>query len=811
MSKQTGFVFLIMAFLFTSVRVMAEDENGGTIRGKVLTTDGKAATDVVILLKETNESAISETDGSFTFDHVKPGSYHLIVTLMGYTPVEEQVMVNAGKTTNIRLQLAVSSKALKEVVVTGTHNKLIKTSSYDVAKMPLKNLENPQVYSTITKDLLQQQVIFSVDDALKNAPGLTRMWDATGRGGDGGGYYNLRGFIVQSKLRNGLAGNVTAKIDAYNLEQVEVIKGPSATLFGNSLTSYGGLINRVTKKPYDHFGGDVTYAMGSYGFNRVSADVNTPLDKEKDVLLRINTAYNYEGSWQDYGFNKNFAFAPSLSYRVNDRLSFLFDAEFSTGQNTGLNVFFFPYQQTVASLGTNRADELKIDYNRAYARNDLYQTSRNTNIFGQMKYKISEQWNMSTNISSTNSFSNGPSPYFYLLSDAAATGVSGATGSNYISRNDQFTDNSKDNILEIQHNFNGDFKIGSLRNRFVGGLDYFYHNSNQFFGGGTYDTIPSHGEIPTYANFNRRNLDTLYANHALGFTFPSRALSSTYSAYVSDLLNLTDNLMVMAALRVDYFDNKGSYNDVKGIYEGGYNQTAFSPKLGIVYEPLKDRVSLFANYQNGFANQTGTTAAGKAFKPEQANQLEGGVKLQLFNGRINGTFSYYNIKVKDVLRPDAANPNFSVQDGTQVSKGFEAEVIANPFQGFNVVAGFAYNDSKYEAAAKDVEGMRPATAGAPSVANLWLSYRISAGVADGLGFGFGGNYASDNKIQNDRTVGTFFLPSYTVLNASIFYDQPRFRVALKMDNITDKHYWIGYTTVNPQKPRSVTGTVSFKF
>ncbi|MBO9730909.1 MAG: TonB-dependent receptor [Chitinophaga sp.] len=800
-----------MTLLIAPFRLMAEEEHGGTIRGKVITTDGKPATDVVILLKETNETAISEPDGAFSFDHIKPGSYHLLVTLMGYAPLEEQVVVNAGKTTTIRLQLSVSSKALKEVVVTGNHNKLIKTSSYDVAKMPLKNLENPQVYSTITKDLLQQQVIFSVDDALKNAPGLTRMWDASGRSGDGGGYYNLRGFIVQSKMRNGLAGNVTAKIDAYNLEQVEVIKGPSATLFGNSLTSYGGLINRVTKKPYDHFGGDITYAMGSFGFNRVSADINTPLDKEKDVLLRINTAYNYEGSWQDYGFNKNFAFAPSLSYRVNDRLSFLFDAEFSTGQNSGLSVFFFPSQQPISALGTDRADQLKIDFKRAFSKNDLYQTSRNTNIFGLMKYKISDQWNMSTNISSTNSFSNGPSPYFYLLSDGAVNKVPGQVGSNFISRNDQFTDNSKDNFLQIQHNFNGDFKIGSLRNRFVGGIDYLYHNSNQFFGGGTFDTIPSHGEISAYPNFNRRNLDTLYANHGLGFAFPSRALSNTYSAYVSDLLNLTDNLMVMAALRVDYFDNKGAYNDVKGTYEGGYNQTAFSPKLGIVYEPVKDRVSLFANYQNGFTNQVGTTASGKAFKPEQANQLEGGVKLQVLNGRINGTISYYNIKVKDVLRPDAANPNFSVQDGTQVSKGFEAEVIANPFQGFNIVAGFAYNDSKYEAASKEVEGMRPATAGAPSVANLWLSYRISAGVADGLGFGFGGNYASDNKVQNDKITGTFYLPSYTVLNASIFYDQPRFRVAVKMDNLADKLYFVGYTTVNPQKPRSFSGTVSFKF
>ena len=73
------------------------------------------------------------------------------------------------------------------------------------------------------------------------------MWEATSRGGDGGAYYASRGFIVQAKLRNGIAGLVTSRNDAANLESVEIIKGPSATLFGSTLTSYGGLINRVTK------------------------------------------------------------------------------------------------------------------------------------------------------------------------------------------------------------------------------------------------------------------------------------------------------------------------------------------------------------------------------------------------------------------------------------------------------------------------------------------------------------------------------------------------------------------------------------
>ncbi|MFX5574575.1 hypothetical protein ABTD77_19235, partial [Acinetobacter baumannii] len=93
---------------------------------------------------------------------------------------------------------------------------------------------------------------------------------------------------------------------------IEVIKGPSATLFGSTLTSYGGLINRVTKKPYASFGGEINYASGSYGYNRVAADINTPLDSAKNVLLRVNTAYRYEGSFQDNGFERGLVIAPSL-------------------------------------------------------------------------------------------------------------------------------------------------------------------------------------------------------------------------------------------------------------------------------------------------------------------------------------------------------------------------------------------------------------------------------------------------------------------------------------------------------------------
>ena len=800
-------------------RTYAEgDENNGSVKGRVMTADGQPAAFVTIQVKGANKSTLTDEDGSFVLRGLVPGEYDLEISLTGYATTVQHIIVEHGKVTSIAIHLQLSGRQLQEVVVTGGRNKYARTSSVYVAKMPLKNLENAQVYTTITKELLENQLVFSVDDAMRNATGVQKMWEATGRSGDGGSYYNSRGFILQSTLRNGIAGNVTSKIDAANLERIEVIKGPSATLFGSTLTSYGGLINRVTKKPYASFGGEVNYAGGNFGYNRISADINTPLDSGRNVLLRINTAYLDEGSFQDNGFNRTFSFAPSLSYKLNDRMSFLFDAEIVRSRNLLAPIFFFPYGQTIASMGYARADQLPLDYRRSFFSDDLSQQSASTNFFGQLQYKISNKWSTSTNVTVTNSYSDGPGPYFYLLSNAAVTGDANAIGSDYISRNDQFTANSRDRMVEIQQNLNGEFYLGTVQNRFLIGLDYFSHNSNQFFSGGTYDTIASHGSIAAYRDFNRVNLEKLYETKGVDFVYPVDLITNAYSTYVSDVAGLTDNLLVMAALRVDHFVNRGNYDVTTGKTSGGYDQTALSPKFGIVYQPVKDQVSLFANYQNGFTNKTGTDYQGGAFKPENAYQAEAGVKLDLFGGRLTSTISVYDIRVRDIVRayvpavPDPSLPPFpQIQDGEQRSRGIEAEVVANPLPGLNIVGGFSYNDSKYEKADADVEGLRPGTASSPYAANWWVSYRMPAGVLKGLGIGFGGNYASDNKIINSKSIGTFILPAYTVVNASIFYEYARFRFAVKSDNLTDKKYWIGYTTVNPQKLRSVTASVAFKF
>lgn len=793
------------------INTLAFAQQSGTLKGTITTSDGKPAAYISVGLKGKAQGNVTNDKGLYEILRVKPGTYTLRVSAVGMQNLERTITIQAGENKIVDLVISQNSNQLSEININQGVNKYIAKKSDYISKMPLNNLENPQVYTTITKETMADQLVFSVDDATRNATGVQKMWESTGRGGDGGAYYASRGFIVQAKLRNGIAGNVTGRNDVANLESVEFIKGPSATLFGSTLTSYGGLINRITKKPFEGMGGSVSYSTGTYDFNRVSTDFNFPVDKENHIYARINTSYNYKGSFQENVFDKGFFIAPSLSYKVNDKLDFVFDAEIANGKNT-LKPFVFFYFP-VAQLGFDRADQSGIPYDKSFTGDAMKQKYNSSNFFGQANYKFNDNWSSHTSFSSNYSFSNGRGTYLFLVPNSFFNPAA-APGADNLSRADQSTDNSKIFTYEVQQNFNGTFNLGSVKNRVVLGLDYLRQNSDQlFYSIDTFDITNKNGTGANYNNFTEANLAAFYAANPYS-KYPVNFKSNTYSAYASDVINLTDRLIALAALRVDRFDNKGNSDRAGSAPKGSYKQTVFSPKFGLVFQPFKDQLSLFANYQNGFNNINGIDYKGDAFKAEQANQIEGGIKANAFNGKITGSVSYYYIKVKDIVRGynlDPTNPNAQIQDGNKISKGIEAEVIANPVNGLNIIAGFAYNDNHLENASPDVEGRRDAYSAAPYSANLWVSYKFLSGSLRGFGLGAGGNYASDNKIVNSVSQGVFILPAYKVYNASVFYDHTRFRIGAKVDNLTNQKYWTGYSTMNPQDLRTVTGSVTYKF
>ena len=814
---------ILTCLLFISAFTAWAQERG-TLSGTISLSDNTAAENISVALKGTSYGTISDSEGHYEIKGIKAGNYVLRISAIGITTVEEYISVVAGQTEIRNFTLSQNQQQLDEIVIENSANKFNRTRSNIVSKMPLKDIENPQVYNTVTAELIKEQVVTNFDDALKNVPGIDKLWESTGRGGDGAGYFSLRGFAVQPTMVNGLPSITNGSPDPQNIETIDVIKGPSGTLFGSSLISYGGLINITTKKPFDIFKGNVSYTGGTYGLNRVTLDVNTPVGTSDKVFLRLNAAYHTENSFQDAGFRKSLFVAPSLNYKVNDRLSFFVNTEFYNNRGTSQTMLFL---DRGAPLKVTNIDELGYDNKRSYTGNDLYIDTPTFSVQGQMNYKISDEWTSQTVVSRTSAKSDGYYSYLYegtstVAGIAQTAGLpfdSGVVFARYISKQ-----NAETYGTDIQQNFIGDFKIGNFRNRIVAGLDYFNRNTvnnsspyvnngyvyignnlDQFSAIATAAGLPNAGQGDDTGILTQAGTDALLTNGAIN---PVKTKEEIFSAYASDIFNITPSLSAMASLRVDRFSNKGNIN-VSG---DDYNQTALSPKFGIVYQPVLDKVSIFANYMNGFSNVAPIITANRTFtfEAEQANQFEVGTKLNLLNNMVSATLSYYDIKVENTVLQ--VGPEQYVQGGDRYSRGFEASVTANPVQGLNVIAGYSYNDSKLTTAAEgdDFDQKRPESAGPKNLVNLWASYRFS-GALDGFGLGFGGNHASENKIFNRNVGGAFTLPEYTVINASAFYNVDAFTITLKLDNITDKEYYKGWSTVNPQRPRIFAANVTYNF
>lgn len=800
------FIFCASLFSFTQAQV-----SRGTIHGSVHTNDGAPAREVTVRIENTGWGTITDGQGNYRIEGVRAGTWTVAASAVASTRQTKKVTLEGGQRLRVDFTLSASAAQLNEVVVTTLNDP---KQSEDVAKMPLRYLENPQVYNTVSSEIMTQQGITSYDDIFRNVPGITRTWESTGRAGDGAAYFTLRGFDAQPALVNGLPSLTSGDMDPADVEKVEVIKGPSGTLFGGSFYSYGGLINTVTKKPYYTFGGEVAYHMGSFGLNRVTADVNMPLSKDQKIALRLNTAYHSEGSFQDAGFKKSFFIAPAFSYEVNDRLSFEVLTEIMEENRAVVPVFF--NSDRISPLPFKDLDALNLNTKLSFTSNDLTIRNPKFNLQAQMHYKLSEHWNSQTVISRGTIKSDGI--YTYIWDDTP--------DDNYFSQyfhNEQQTTYTTD----IQQNFNGDFMLGKLRNRLLIGLDFYnIHIIDQGSGWAWGRNVTPQGDVNYINPFSGETMPPLYLTKAsvdnllASESAPQSNLSnSSYSAYVSDVLNITPNLLAMASVRADYYDSKGD----RSTDEDNFNQWAFSPKFGLVYQPLPGKLSLFANYMNAFINvapadvfdENGGRLGQKSFKPEHANQTEVGIKASLAGGKFQATVSAYDIRVADRVTPDPLNMNNSVQGGKVGSRGIELDLDASPFKGFYLIAGYAYNETRIIAGNKKDFYSEPGRSiggqGPQNLANLWATYEVSNGALRHLGFGLGGNYGSTYKVIDNSVTGVFLLPAYAVGNVAVYYHRGPVRVTLNVNNFTNEKYYSGYWSVNPQKPINFALGLAYAF
>jgi len=773
--------------------VFGQQKQLGIISGKVLSADNQPEENVILVLEPSGRQTQSDADGYFEFRNVSFGQYTISIKSLGVTAVPISVTLSSNKVSTSNILLQENATVLDRVIVSSSYRHINKSST-QVARMPMTYTENPQNYAVVPSELLKNQLVTTTEQALLNIPGVSNLSIAGGSGGSTLQFMS-RGFTNGSIMyRNGVSTGYVALTDIFNIERIEAIKGPSATLFGgNQGASYGGVYNLITRQPLDVKRGEISFTTGSYEMARTTIDYNTPLNEDKTALVRLNGVYDSRNTFQQVS-QKNLGLAPSLFVKANDRLDLHFDGYyFKSVRPIILFGFTPPPGGTAASSEyAGNVKDLHLNPNNSYVNPDFNSTQQTWSVTARANYKLSDQWVSQTNYSIARS--NNETYYISLSADKKTSSDTAV-----ITRSVLYMPFSQLYTQQFQQNFVGDFKIGEMRNRLLVGLDYFRTNVGSSRGSVLYDQIR---ETATEAQkmLRKSRVDSIAVNRAYS---TSRSIQNSYGAYVSEVLNVTDNLLLMASLRINRFVVDGS----------DHKQTSYSPKLGASYEIVKNIFSVYANYNNGYNNTSALDSSGNLLKPEYANQWEGGVKFNAFQHRLTGTISYYDIKVKNKVRT-VPGTNYSVQDNAQQSRGLDIDILANPISGLNIAMGYGYNNNRYSdfrtvirGTLTNLEGNR--VEGTPHhAANLWINYGFTSGSLKGLGFGAGGNGQSSAFTNNENTIT---LDGYTVFGASAFYDAPKFRVTAKVDNIANKKYFTYNSWLNAGPTRMLSFNVTYRF
>lgn len=769
----------ILLLVFFTTSVVISQQNNGVLKGKIITSDGNPAAFVNVIIKNTSLGTITDDTGSFEIKSIPKGNYVLECSLLGLETKNVSFSIIKNETILNEIILKENAEELDEILIVSQRlNQFAEKESEYVARVPLKNINNPQSYSVVTNALLEEQINTDLPSAFKSITGGGYV-----QSNDGNVSVYLRGFRSDVHIRNGGVAWVKAPIDPQNIERIELVKGPGSLFYGanvNNIANFGGVVNKVTKQAYNGKKLDLGYITGSWDQNRATIDYNTVLDKEESVFFRFNGAYNSENSFQDQGITREFMVAPSLTFELSEKLTVKANLEYNQSKR---NVNFARgLSGGLISDSVNSWDDLNWDYNTNYGSNGMAGFYTSTVLQTLLNYKMSNTWTAKTTFTSASTFSDAN----YLR---VVMGDETTVNRYYLQYDPRETQST-----HIQQDFLNVVEGDKIDNKFVTGFSYL-NNLDDTQRTGVWNAIDAIDTTnPVITGLTNEQFE---ANIADGTKNKTITKFQTLGFYAFDAITINKQLTLTGGLRFDRFmaDNT-ILNGVEAT--NGYNQNALSTKLGVAYNPFNDKASLFVNYMDGLNNNAPSDNGNGeiiTWDPERAKQVEVGTKLDFFNGRLLSTISYYNIRIDNDIIVD--ENGISSQTGETLSKGFEIDVIANPVPGLNIVAGYTKNNATLEKVSFGSEAIlgNSLSYTPETVWDFWLSYQALKGKAKGLGFGFGANHMSE--IFNSTT-NNFGSEAYTTVDATIFYKKDNYKISFKADNIFDKEYYNGYGL--PQEP-----------
>ncbi len=663
-----------------------------------------------------------------------------------------------------------------ELVVTGEQDNYRVTDSSTGTKTDTPLRDIPQSIQVIPQQILRDQQITGLDDALRNVPGVSESFSSAASN-----FFSIRGFdaAATNLLRDGLVDPLAGQLNELtSIERVEVLKGPASVLFG--LGNPGGVINLVSKRPLSDPFYAIDATVGSYSFYRGALDLSGPLNDSKTVLYRLNTAYRNRGSFIDFYSGEQFNISPVVSVAIGDKTNLTLEGEYIDARDS--------YISGVPVIGTvlpNPNGEVSRNRNFGEPSDEITQTI--TRLGYQLEHKFSDNWSLRNAFRFT----------FRDYSDRQTIPLSLDADNRTFNRFYREYDLENTNYT-LTTNLVGKFSTGSIQHQLLFGIDW---NRLENFS-------------PRYIERQAESIDIFNPVYGLPLgeitfdEFSDNSETNSLGIYLQDQIALTDNLKLLLGGRFDTYDQK--YEDFTNNTESSGSDSAFSPRFGIVYQPIP-AISLYASYTRSFTPPNGTFFFGvdSTLQPERGTQYEIGVKADL-NSRLSATLAFFDLTRTNVSTADPNNEGFTIQVGEQNSKGIELSLTGEIVPGWNIFAGYAYTDARITEDNTFAVGNRLPNTPEHSF-NLWTTYEIKQGELQGLGAGIGLFFVGDRAGDLDNT---YDVPSYVRTDAAIFYNKDRFRVALNFKNLFDVDYFesaLSSSRVYYGQPFTVQGTISWQF
>lgn len=704
------------------------------------------------------------------------------------------------------------AETLPQITVKGSAPENYKADTVASPKFTQPLVDTPQTISVIKKELLQQQAATTLEEALTNTPGITFQLGEGGNTQTGDSIF-MRGFDTSGSIYiDGVRDLGGISRDTFNLEQIEVVKGPSGSDNGRGTSS--GYINLVSKSPQlrDITAGSVI--VGTDDRQRATVDLNRKLNLGiPGVAFRLNLlAQDYDVPGRDMVNSKRLAIAPSLAFGLGTATRTIIGYQHAKQENIpdgGVPTFGLP-DYGYGNLARGPAVKSSNYYGLDGDRNDI--------TIDMITAKIEHDIGPGTTIRNTTRF--GRSKQDLVLTGVggvvAPVGADPSTFTTSRSRQGRIQTNE---IATNQTNLTTEFDTGFIKHTLSAGLEFIYEKQKIESAVG-----PSGARANLYApnRFDVVAMPQYLGAYTDGNTF-------TTALYAFDTLKLSDRWMLNGGIRWEKFKTKtesasiprGTTTPVASPNRE-LSDTLLSWKIGAVFKPASNG-SIYAGWSTSFQPPGGSNFALSAnannqsnanLDPQEGTNLELGTKWDLFDNRVSATAAIYRSENKKELISDGAViPTYS-QLGKRRVDGVELGLVGMITPNLNISTGLAYMDSKIVRGTRNNEG--GVIVFSPKMTfTSWLTYKLPNGLTIGGGARYVDTAARSSNV-NQASTNLSTMPDYWVANAMTSYEvNKNLSLQLNVNNVFNKKYIArinsGGSRYQPGIERNALLTANLKF